>query len=133
MLLVTGCLDPIAHSLCPLGAQMGPDGTFAARGDLSCVFYHLRAPECLEDVFSLPSIWRELVGVNEIDGVSLDPGTPVSPCLVVLPMGWSWVMHLRQAVVRQSLLDAGVQDHQAVDDGQVPPRLATPTAFAAAA
>eukprot|EP00959_Pyramimonas_sp_CCMP1952_P110557 2312831-Pyramimonas_sp.AAC.1 len=48
-------------------------------------------------------------------------------------MGWSWAMRLCQAVVRQSLRDVGVQDHQVIEDGQVPPMLSSPTAVAAAA
>eukprot|EP00959_Pyramimonas_sp_CCMP1952_P438961 9189799-Pyramimonas_sp.AAC.1 len=43
-----------------------------------------------------------------------------------------WAMHLRQAVVRQSLRDVGMQDHEVIEDGQVPPRPSPPTAVAAA-
>ena len=98
---------------------------YVASGDLDCAFYRLGLPSDMGQYFSLPVVDSTLVRVFYLDGSVVPPGTPLLPCLTVLPMGWSWAMHLCQGVLRHSIFQAGLSREFLVEDGQAGVHLET--------
>ena len=98
-------VDPPKTSL-PTGAAFAatevPAGKSFSFGsfDIRNAFYVLEVPEGLSDMFTLPVIAAKHVGVSHVSsGSTLSPVLPsdrLLPSLKVLPMGWSWSLHLCQ-------------------------------------
>ena len=89
---------------------------YIASGDLANAFYTLAVPEELGHMFTLPLVSASLVGINTIDGVPIAPRTQVVPYLRVLPMGWSWALHLCQQVLMHAIDVAGFSPRQIIGD-----------------
>lgn len=96
---------------------------FIGSGDLANAFYTLSVPDELGQMFTLPALKADRCGLDEIDGVKLRPGTMVCPYLVVLPMGWSWALHLCQSVLLHSIRESGISDNWIISDKGSPVRL----------
>ena len=103
-----------------------------ASGDLDNAFYRLRPMSGLEDYFALPMISSTLEGVTYIDGDGVPAGTPLFPCLTILPMGRSWAMRFCQAVTMRAISLAGFAESEIVEDGRCSAPLRAPSACAAA-
>ncbi len=54
----------------------------------------------------------------------------ITPSLDVLPMGWSWAMHLMQLVSEEALHRSGLGPQSLVRDRSVPPSLEVPVGAA---
>eukprot|EP00959_Pyramimonas_sp_CCMP1952_P412696 8647975-Pyramimonas_sp.AAC.1 len=53
--------------------------------------------------FSLPSLDAGLLLNCGVTDLPAGPGEPITPCLRVLPMGFSWALHFCQGVLRRGL------------------------------
>eukprot|EP00438_Fugacium_kawagutii_P030809 Skav229499 [mRNA] locus=scaffold2455:119515:131643:- [translate_table: standard] len=96
---------------------------FIGSGDLANAFYTLAVPDSLGQMFTLPAIEAGRMKINAIDGSPLRPGDRIMPYLTVLPMGWSWALHLCQMVMDHAILTAGVLDMQTISDKGKPVHL----------
>ena len=88
-------------------------------GDIANAFYNMEIPDDLSDLFSLPSVPYGLLrqhGLGNVmnDGHSINYHDLLVPCLKVLPMGWSWSLHLCQAVLCNAIRRAGFSDNQLI-------------------
>lgn len=68
-------------------------------GHKNC-FYSIAVPKGLSSYFSLPTIRASFAGISQLHGKRVDPDTVVLPTLRVLPMGWSWALHICQSVIQ---------------------------------
>ncbi len=95
-----------------------PEGStfYVGSGDLANAFYTLAVPDTLGRMFTLPAIQASSIGVDCIDGVAIAPGTQVTPYLTVLPMGWSWALHLCQMVMDGAISQAGFNSTSIISD-----------------
>ena len=86
-----------------------------ATGDVSNAFYCMEFPDSLFDRFTMPGVLAGVLGLTELDGLPVSPSEVILPCLSVLPMGWTWVLRLCQAVTEQCVREE-VGDHALVQD-----------------
>ena len=105
---------------------------FIGSGDLSNAFYTLQVPSKLGELFTLPTAQAGTLGISTINGCSIPPGTQVLPYLTVLPMGWSWALHLCQMVLMHGIHCAGIPDHCIIGDKRLPVHVDGPTSIAVA-
>eukprot|EP00959_Pyramimonas_sp_CCMP1952_P449541 9412552-Pyramimonas_sp.AAC.1 len=68
--------------------------------DLECAFYHMRLPAGMEEMFTLPPIKAGVLQELGLIDLDFDPWVSLSPQVLVLPMGFSWALHLCQAAAR---------------------------------
>eukprot|EP00959_Pyramimonas_sp_CCMP1952_P129174 2701175-Pyramimonas_sp.AAC.1 len=68
-------------------------------------------------MFRLPAIAARHLGIVELDGLPVAPDEMISPCVCVLPMGWSWALHVCQSVLRHALVSEGVDATNTIEDG----------------
>ena len=91
------------------------DTIYMTGADLSNCFYHLKVPDGLENYFTLPPVrCGAIPGLSE--RLDLDPDTLVVPALQVLPMGWSWSLHIAQRVHEGRLSAAGADPSLFIQD-----------------
>lgn len=93
---------------------------FIGSGDLSNAFYTLSVPAELGKLFTLPCIEAGAIGIDCIDGDFIRPGSRLLPYLTVLPMGWSWALHLCQLVLINAIRKAGIPEQCIVGDKRNP-------------
>eukprot|EP00435_Cladocopium_sp_Y103_P024584 s857_g6.t1 len=93
---------------------------YIGSGDLSNAFYTLSVPDDLGQMFTLPAIEARAIGIDTINGHYLRPGTMICPYLTVLPMGWSWALHLCQCVMLHAIKQSGIDDEQIISDKGAP-------------
>ena len=105
---------------------------FVGSGDLQNAFYTLGVPPELGRMFTLPSIEAKFLGFDTLHGEPLPPGARVLPFLTVLPMGWSWALHLCQSVIMNAIQASGFSDCNIVGDKRPSVRLHTTSHIAAA-
>ncbi|CAK0804096.1 unnamed protein product, partial [Prorocentrum cordatum] len=86
-----------------------------AAGDVDNAFYRLKLPDGLCDYFRLPPIARRHLEARGVAG--LPPTERVQACLVVLPMGFSWALHMCQLALRAGIERAGVPRQLVIEDG----------------
>ena len=84
----------------------GSGDTWFSSGDLSNAFYAMQVPEGLCEYFSLLPARAGLAGVAHLDGVPVHESDWLLPELTILPMGWSWALHLCQCVSEAALARA---------------------------
>lgn len=96
---------------------------YIGSGDLANAFYTLSVPDDLGRMFTLPAIKAEKIGLCEIGGAKLRPGQLVCPYLTVLPMGWSWALHLCQCVMMNAIHLAGFDSSHIISDKGDPVRI----------
>ncbi|CAK0838468.1 unnamed protein product, partial [Prorocentrum cordatum] len=102
-------------------ASLDCDDSFHfAQGDIQCAFYHLRLPAGMESLFSLPPINNRSVGLKSVNGVRLGINDCVQPLVTVVPMGWSWALHLCQSALTRALSDVGFGRDDMILDGGCP-------------
>ena len=89
--------------------------------DLKDAFYHLSLPMQLRPYFSLPRVRAGSVGIDNIAGVDVAPGTWLTPRLAVVPMGWSWALYLCQSVHECLAERAGLGEANRIRDRKPPP------------
>ena len=121
-------VDPPSTRLASAGAmsrvEQSPEfDVFLGSGDIECAFYRLGIDRSLGEHFSLPVIRARWLGVTCVDGVAVGPDDYILPCLTVLPMGWSWALHLCQLVTAEALLGAGIPESMCVKEGRAGVRL----------
>lgn len=64
----------------------------------------------------MPGIEAGKVGVSDIAGTPTDPETIVLPYVTVLPVGWSWALHLCQSVLEYAITCSGFTPKQFIGD-----------------
>lgn len=97
---------------------------YVGSGDfLANAFYTLNVPDDLGRLFTLPAIKAEIIGVYEINGAKLRPGQRICPYLTVLPMGWSWALHLCQSAMMNAIHLSGFSTNKIVSDKGSPVRI----------
>ena len=89
---------------------------YVGSGDLANAFYTLAVPHDLAEKFTLPAIEAWRIGVAQIDGIPILPGAKVIPFITVLPMGWSWALHLCQSVLLHAISVSGFKSKQIIGD-----------------
>ena len=89
---------------------------YIGSGDLANAFYTLAVPDSLGKMFTLPAVQAAAVGIRSIDDTDLGPGALVVPYLTVLPMGWSWALHLCQAVLDRAIRQTGFNEDSIISD-----------------
>ncbi len=97
-------------------------------GDISNAFYNMAISTEISELFTLPSAPYGLVRkfLNDsirVDDQPLTSGDLLVPCLCVLPMGWSWSLHLCQAVLVNAIRRAGHDDSSLIYDKPISPRI----------
>ena len=107
----------------PTAAAMGnlecPEGDmYLCSGDIECAFYRMRVPAGMETCFRLPGLAARHLGLSSVGGSIVGADDLITPCLAVLPMGWSWALHICQAMLRSAIAEAGFRDEQVVVDGR---------------
>ncbi|CAK0840106.1 unnamed protein product, partial [Prorocentrum cordatum] len=114
-------------------ASLDCDDSFQfAQGDIQCAFYHLRLPAGMGSLFSLPPINNIFVGLKSVNGVRLGINDCVQPLVTVVPMGWSWALHLCQSALTRALSDVGFgRDYMILDGGCPRPLVAEKDAVCA--
>ncbi|CAK0831114.1 unnamed protein product, partial [Prorocentrum cordatum] len=106
-------------------ASLDCDDSFQfAQGDIQCAFCHLRLPAGMESLFSLPPINNRFLGLKSVSGVRLGINDYVQPLVAVVPMGWSWALHLCQSALTRALSDVGFGSDDMILDGGCPRPLA---------
>ncbi|CAK0803518.1 unnamed protein product, partial [Prorocentrum cordatum] len=88
-----------------------------ASADLDMAFYHMRVPEGMEEYFTLPPIPAKYLASHGIAAAEVEGESLLLPQVVVLPMGFSWALHLCQAVLQTSLGRAGFSPGDLILDG----------------
>ena len=99
------------------------DRIYFSGGDIADCFYHMDVPDGLADWFSLPRIRARHLPAGALARARFRPDDWLVPCLRVLPMGWSWSLHLAQKVHEHRLLHAGIPRDSMVFDRQPCPTL----------
>ena len=96
--------------------ELDPDaeeGLTICTADLKDAFYHLSLPRQLRKYFALRPVMAKDLGLLEVNGRPVRPGTLLTPRLAVVPMGWSWALYvcqqLHQRVVERSGLGSDVR------------------------
>lgn len=74
-----------------------------ASGDVSNAYYNLAVPDDLGREFRIPSLPAHLAGVGAALSCPGDGAALVQPYLRVLPMGWSWALHLCQRTIEYAM------------------------------
>ena len=101
--------------------EMPPDQQFfLGSGDLSNAFYTLSVPPELGKMFTLPCVKAGPLGISSLEGVSIKPDTQLLPYLTVLPMGWSWALHLCQMVLMNGIRESGIPETAIIGDKRMP-------------
>ena len=93
--------------------------TFMCTGDIECAFYNMATPDSLSQYFTLPKIKARHLGTTQINGIAISPETEILPELLVLPMGWSWSLHMCQSVLNHALVRASFPASRQISDGSV--------------
>ena len=99
---------------------------YVGSGDLANAFYTLGVPDDLARMFTLPAVEVESFGIKSVDGIAVRPGQRCTPYLTVLPMGWSWALHLCQSVMNHAIVESGVPPHRIISDKGQPVKLSNP-------
>ncbi|CAK0849368.1 unnamed protein product [Prorocentrum cordatum] len=85
---------------------------FVATGDISFFLnYQCGVPSALSEYFSFEAVDASLAkkwgATSDVRGLSLPDVGEVFPCLLVLPMGWTWSFYIVQALHAELLREAG--------------------------
>ena len=67
-------------------------------------FFQHMLPHWLRDLFCLPALTAGELGLTSLDGAELASTAKIYPQLAVVPMGWSWGLHVVQKV-HEGILD----------------------------
>lgn len=106
---------------------------YVAQSDIKDYFYHLKMPDSLQPLFSMPSVPSSLlrswkVAANR--GGEADREGQAFPMLRVVPMGWNWAMWLAQRVHQhQCLVATGLDPSRIMTDRRPVPSLDTEEPF----
>ena len=113
-------LLPSAGALAAVEIEPGAHLT-GAQGDVACAFYQVELPEDMQEYFILPPVAASLLGITHcpITGSLLPPGALLSPQWAVLPMGFSWAVHIMQDALEHSVVKANLDASQLVHDKRV--------------
>ena len=68
----------------------------------------------------MPSIRAAAVGITEVDGTPVSADTLLTPCLSILPMGWSWAPFFCQEYLVSAVDRASLEDSVWMRDGGEP-------------
>ena len=113
--------DPDYTSL-PTGSAWGtlelqPEADLhVGAGNVANAVHCMGIPGDLGDMFTLPHISAQSLGLTELDGVPLLPHESLTPQLTVLPMGWSWSVFFCQRVMEHAVSQAGLGEGSRVRD-----------------
>ena len=67
---------------------------------------------------TLSSVRAGDVGISDLDGDEIGASAFISPCLCVLPMGWTWALHICQCVMASVLGSCGFTGDACIVDGE---------------
>ena len=113
-------------SLASLGNLQLPEGKklYVATADIRDCFYAVNCPIGMSDFFCLRSDITPAEAIFISNGAwSIEDNTPfVSPCITVLPMGFSWSFYLIQVLHEQATMKAlGIPRSSLILEGQPAP------------
>ncbi|CAK0816696.1 unnamed protein product [Prorocentrum cordatum] len=97
--------------------ETGGTRVSVASADLDVAFYRAQVPEGMEEYFTLPPIAAKYSAPPGITVAGVTGEDLVLPQVAVLPMGFSWALHLCQTVPQTSLCRAGFSPEDLVLDG----------------
>ena len=100
--------------------------------DITNAFYGMSVLEDLSRLFTLPSIRAKYLDASAFGGRAFAPDDVLLPCLRVLPMGWSWSLHLCQCLVA-SVVGKFIVHGNMIADKSPPVVLDAPSAVCGAA
>eukprot|EP00959_Pyramimonas_sp_CCMP1952_P143835 3011347-Pyramimonas_sp.AAC.1 len=86
----------------------GCDVAWHSVGDVQNAFCAISVPPELGPCFRLPPVRAGQVGRPLMGGVRSAAAALLAPILTVLPMGWSWALHLCQLVTEEGLARGGL-------------------------
>ena len=89
---------------------------FFSGGDIADCFYHCRVPDGLEQWFSLPLVPARYLRDIRVDNAPAPRGSLLVPLLTVLPMGWSWSLHIAQKMHECCLDRVGLDPRSRIVD-----------------
>ena len=69
----------------------------------------------------MPSIEARYLGLKTLDGVALDPDTPIYPLCETLPMGFSWSSYVCQCFMLDLCKVAQLPDTHSLSADREPP------------
>ncbi|CAK0874136.1 unnamed protein product, partial [Prorocentrum cordatum] len=90
---------------------------YIASADLDVAFYRARVPEGMGEYPALPPIPVKYLSSHGIAVAGVEGESLLLPQVVVLPMGFSWALHLCQAVLQTSFGRAGFSPSDLILDG----------------
>ena len=113
-------LLPSAGALAAVEIEPGDELT-GAQGDVACAFYQVQLPEDMQEYFILPPVAAALLGITHfpVTGFLLPPGALLSPQWAVLPMGFSWAVHIMQDALEHAVVKAQLDPKVLVHDKRV--------------
>ena len=94
-------------------------------GDISDYFYHIESPPHVRNLLSLPHIQGRFLDEELRLRLGVGPGETLTPCLTVIPMGWSWALWIAQAVHEEKARLAGLTVEGRIRDRVPTPPLST--------
>ena len=99
---------------------------FLCTGDIECAFYNLAIPTSLVHFFALPPMRAHHLGLRTVNGIEVSPSVDILPELLVLPMGWSWALHMCQSVLNNALRISNFSLQSQVVDGSATAHIIQP-------
>merc|ERR1711920_720304 len=79
----------------------------------------MKLPRGMEEYFVLPAVDSTFLLEAGLVDLPFGPGVMLAARVLVLPMGFTWALHLCQDVAATGLLRSGVDPSSVVVDGQV--------------
>ena len=115
---------PTATAISAIEGRRG-DQMYFSCGDISDYFYHIESPPHVRNLLSLPHIQGRFLDEELRLRLGVGPGETLTPCLTVIPMGWSWALWIAQAVHEEKARLAGLTVEGRIRDRVPTPPLST--------
>ena len=106
---------PTASALGKVESKSGKN--YMATGDLECAFYNMGLPKAFSERLTLPVITAGQLGLSHVGEQAISSNVLIMPELCIIPMGWSWSLHMCQSVLNNAIEIAGVPAHRTILDG----------------
>ena len=94
---------------------------YMASADLQNAFYTIEMPTGLRKFFGLRRIRAGQLGIDLVEGASVQPEQWIYPRVRVVPMGWSWAMWWVQNLSERICGRTGLTESERLRDGQSAP------------
>lgn len=100
--------------------SLSSSSLYMATGDLASAFYTLEVPDDMARMFTLDAVRAGDFGITTVDGVAVEPSQLLTPYITVLPMGFSWSLHLCQSVLNNAIQKSGFNSSSIISDKGYP-------------